>query len=118
MERIYRKHSSSSYHSSAGQDSYYREDDAAYNEASREIPEPSRRNIGRRMWGNDYFKSYEKIKEREVAKEKSEPFYEYLQLVPNPDFFQPHVEFGDSHDAEASNEQVERLQKQRMQEQR
>ena len=55
---------------------------------------------------------------REVAKEKSEPFYEYLQLVPNPDFFQPHVEFGGSHDVEASNDQVEILQKQRMQEQR
>ena len=71
------------------------------------------------MWGNGYFKSYEKAKEMEVAKEKSEPFYEYLQMVPNPDFFQPHVEFEErSHDVDASNEQVERLQKQRMQEQR
>ena len=128
MERIYRKHSSTS-HSPEDRDSYYDPEphyDEEYEEKYEEHEGARREDYhdskplwkqdrdGR--WKNYYMRARERAVERTANKEKSEPFYEYLQLIPNPDFFRPHVEF-EKNDRHHDDDKA-RLQEQRMQEQR
>ena len=133
MERIYRKHSPSSFHDSYGHESHYGEDDEEYKEREahrghgdhqanvNKRLEAQWRSSGNGKWHSKHYKKYEKQVEVAAAKEESEPFYEYLQLIPNPDFFQPHVEYEDHHHRRHhhhDDDADERFQKQRMQEQR
>ena len=126
MERIYRKHSSTS-HSSEGRDSYNDPDTDyehfAEHEETREDKfdnaKPRWKQDRNGQWKSNYMTARERAVENDATSEKtkSEPFYEYLQMIPNPNFFRPHVEF-ERNDRHHDDGDGRVLQEQRMQEQR
>ena len=135
MEKMYRKHAPDSFHSSIDDDddSYFEkkwrhesheEDQGDYYQKDHlnHRLQAQWRNSGNGRWHEKHYQQYEKKAEITANKEKSEPFYEYLQLIPNPDFFRPHVEYShhdNHHDKHHDNHDAdEKFQKQRMQEQR